>query len=78
MPMTSHPLDSANDSPLTPLRFLKRSAEVFPAKTAVVYGESNYTYAQFTAAAEALARAIRSRIVPGDRVVCLSPTAPRC
>jgi fatty-acyl-CoA synthase len=76
MPMTSHPLDSANDSPLTPLRFLKRSAEVFPAKTAIVYGARNYTYAQFAAAAEALARAIRSRIVPGDRVVFLSPNTP--
>ncbi|MHC5796558.1 AMP-binding protein [Lacisediminihabitans sp. FW035] len=76
MPLTSQPLDSANDSPLTPLRFLKRSAEVFPAKTAIVYGARTYTYAQFATAAEALARAIRSRIIPGDRVVFLSPNTP--
>ncbi|CAN5300932.1 hypothetical protein BH09ACT2_BH09ACT2_13330 [soil metagenome] len=76
MPRNSPPLDSANDSPLTPLRFLKRSAEVFPDKTAIVYGARVYTYAEFAAAAEALARAIRSRIIPGDRVVFLSPNTP--
>jgi len=76
MATTTAPLDSPNDSPLTPLRFLKRSAEVFPTKAAIVYGARHYTYAQFAAAAETLARAIRSRITPGDRVVFLSPNTP--
>jgi len=29
---------------LTPLTFLGRSAEVYPDKTAIVYGERRYTY----------------------------------
>ncbi|MBC7724228.1 MAG: AMP-binding protein [Burkholderiaceae bacterium] len=67
---------SANDAPLTPLRFLQRSAEVFPQKEAIVYGERRWTYAQFAAEAEELARAIRARIEPGDRVVVLAPNIP--
>ena len=76
MATTTPPLDSPNDSPLTPLRFLKRSAEVFPSKAAIVYGARHYTYLQFAAVTETLARAIRSRIAPGDRVAFLSPNTP--
>ena len=76
MATTTPPLDSPNDSPLTPLRFLKRSAEVFPSKVAIVYGARRYTYLQFAAVTETLARAIRSRIAPGDRVAFLSPNTP--
>ncbi|MFO7690214.1 MAG: AMP-binding protein [Cryobacterium sp.] len=67
---------SPNDSPLTPMRFLQRSAEVFPDKDAIVYGERRYTYTQFRAAAERLAHAIRARIQPGDRVIFLAPNIP--
>ena len=67
---------SPNDSPLTPMRFLQRSAEVFPDKAAIVYGERRYNYTQFRAAAEELAHAIRARIVPGDRVIFLAPNIP--
>ena len=70
MPMTSHPLDSANDSPPTPLRFLQHSAEVFPAKTAIVYGARNYTCAQF---AVPLAGCILVALNPG-----LAPAEVRC
>lgn len=76
MPMTATALDSANDSPLTPLRFLKRSAEILPTETAIVHGATTYSCAEFATAAEVLARTIRSRIVPGDRVVFLSPNTP--
>ena len=32
---------------LTPLDFLRRSAYVYPDKTAVVHGDRSYTYAEF-------------------------------
>ncbi|MBC7442710.1 MAG: AMP-binding protein [Ramlibacter sp.] len=65
-----------NDSPLTPLRFLQRSAEVYPNKDAILYGSRRYSYTEFKAAAERMARAIRARITPGDRVVFLAPNVP--
>ncbi|WP_233542852.1 AMP-binding protein [Kocuria tytonis] len=37
----------ANTEPLTPLRFLERSAEVFPNRRAVVHGSREWTYEQF-------------------------------
>ena len=67
---------SPNDSPLTPMRFLQRSAEVFPNKDAIVYGARRYSYLEFAQAAEELAHAIRSRITPGDRVIFLAPNIP--
>jgi len=67
---------SANDSPLTPMRFLQRSAEVFPNKNAIVYGSRTYTYAEYSAIAQRMARAIRARINPGDRVIFLAPNIP--
>ncbi|WP_370449854.1 AMP-binding protein [Cryobacterium sp. Hh7] len=67
---------SPNDSPLTPMRFLQRSAEVFPNKDAIVYGARRYSYREFAQAAEELAHAIRSRITPGDRVIFLAPNIP--
>lgn len=66
----------ANDEPLTPLRFLQRSAEVFPDKPAIVYGGRSYTYRQFADEAERLARVFASRIEPGDRIAYLLPNTP--
>jgi fatty-acyl-CoA synthase len=56
-------------TPLTPLAFLQRSSEVFPEKTAIVYGDRRHTYAEFAAEATRVAHALRgSGIGPGDRV----------
>ena len=64
-------------SPLTPLAFLDRSAEVFPGRTAIVYGDRRLTYAQFAAEATRLARALRaSGVARGDRVAYLCPNVP--
>ena len=41
------------------MRFLQRSAEVFPNKDAIVDGARRYSYRQFAQAAEELAPAIR-------------------
>ena len=35
------------DTPLTPLAFLRRSADVFSERTAIVYGDRRYSFAEF-------------------------------
>jgi len=63
-----------NFQPLTPLRFLERSAEVFPGKLAIVCGDRRFTYREFADETTRVARALRaSGIQPGDRVAYLSP-----
>ena len=37
----------ANAQPLSPLRFIERSAEVFPQREAMVYGDQSWTYREF-------------------------------
>ncbi len=64
-------------TPLTPLTFLQRSAEVFPDKTAIVYGDRRHTYAEFAAEVTRVAHALRgSGIGQGDRVAYLLPNVP--
>ena len=67
---------AANYSALSPLRFLERSASVFPDRVAIIHGDRRYTYAQFGAEVEKLARALRATIAPGDRVAFLCPNVP--
>src|SRR4051812_1452503 len=65
------------NTPLTPLAFLDRSAQVFPDRTAIVYGERRHTYAEFAAEVTRVAHALRgSGIARGDRVACLLPNIP--
>jgi fatty-acyl-CoA synthase len=64
-------------TPLTPLSYLRRSADVTPDRTAIVYGERRYSYAEFADETARLARALRaSGIGPGDRVAYLLPNLP--
>lgn len=74
--MPGTPSPAANHSELSPLRFLERSAAVFPDRTAIVHGDRRYTYREFGAEVERLARVLRTRIEPGDRVAYLSPNTP--
>ncbi len=70
-------MTSAWHTPLTPLAFLRRSAEVFPDKTAIVYGERRHTYTEFAAEATRVAHALRgSGVERGDRVAYLLPNVP--
>ncbi|GAA1245258.1 AMP-binding protein [Pseudonocardia aurantiaca] len=65
------------NTPLTPLAFLRRSAEVFPARTAIVYGERRHTYEEFAAEVTRVAHALRgSGIQRGDRVAYMLPNVP--
>ncbi|GGF93819.1 acyl-CoA synthetase [Rhodococcoides trifolii] len=61
------------DTPLTPLRFLGRAAEVYPDKVAVVDGERTFTYTEFAALVTRFARALHaSGIDVGDRVAFIA------
>jgi len=65
---------TVNFQPLSPLRFLERSAEVFAGKLAIVCGERRFTYREFAEETTRVARALRaSGLQPGDRVAYLCP-----
>jgi fatty-acyl-CoA synthase len=71
------PMTAVWHTPLTPLSFLHRSAEVFPDKTAIVYGDRRHTYAEFAAETTRVAHALRgSGIGAGDRVAYMLPNVP--
>lgn len=74
--MPAGTFQAANFQALSPVAFLRRSASVFPEKTAIIYGRRRHTYAEFATLAEHLATAIRARIAPGDRVAFLAPNVP--
>ncbi len=62
---------------LTPVSFLRRSAAVYPDKTAVVHGDRRYTYRQFEERVDRLAAALRAGgLAKHDRVAFLSPNTP--
>ena len=66
-----------NQSLLTPLNYLRRSAAVYPDKTAVVYGETTYSYRQFNQRVNSLASALRDAGLKHlDRVAILCPNTP--
>ena len=64
-------------SRLTPLTFLERSGAVFADKTAVIYEDQHYSYADFRQRVHRLAGALRQAgVQPGDRVAYLAPNVP--
>lgn len=81
--MTTNPYEidldknPANYQPLTPLSFLKRSAEVYPEKIAVIHGDLRRSYAQFYRRCLRLASALSDRgIGLGDTVAVIAPNTP--
>ena len=63
--------------PLTPVVFLRRTARVFPERTAVVYGDLRWSYADLAREVGRMAGALRSAgVAAGDRVAVLSPNTP--
>lgn len=62
---------------LTPLNFLRRSAFVYPDKTAVVNGKQRFTYTEFNERVNRLATSLQAAgIEKGDRVAFLAPNIP--
>ncbi len=66
-----------NHQPLTPLRFLLRSAEVFPQRPAWVHGRRSATYADLLVRCRRVASWLQEAAVrPGDTVAALLPNTP--
>ena len=64
-------------SELTPVDFLRRSAYMFPEKTAVVYGDRRFSYRELEERVDRLASRLREAgLVMRDRVAFLCPNTP--
>ena len=71
------PKCEANYVPLTPLSFLKRTAEVYPDRTSVIYGERRYTWAETYRRSKRLASGLGTLgVEAGDRVAILAANTP--
>ena len=68
---------AANHVALTPLSHLKRAADVFADRTAVVWKSTRLTYADYAERVTRLASALAARgVQPGDVVATLLPNIP--
>jgi fatty-acyl-CoA synthase len=68
---------AANYTPLTPLSFLKRAADIHADRLALVWKSTRLTYAQYGARVSRLASSLARRgIAPGDVVATLLPNIP--
>jgi fatty-acyl-CoA synthase len=79
----AHPFDTgldrnpANYAPLTPVGFLRRSADVYPDKVAVIHGGRRFSYREFSARCRAFASMLAARgIGRGDTVAVMAPNVP--
>jgi len=62
---------------LSPVKFLGRSAAVYPDKIAVVHGEKRFTYREFDERVNRLAGALKAMgVAKGDKVAFLCPNIP--
>ena len=69
--------NDANYTNLSPVSFLKRSAEIYPEKTAIIHGDLKYSYKEFYDRARCLASALSKRgIGKGDTVSIMAPNVP--
>jgi fatty-acyl-CoA synthase len=69
--------NAANYAPLTPVSFLRRSADVYPGKVAVIHGERAFTYREFHERCRRLASVLAARGVGrGDTVAVMAPNVP--
>jgi fatty-acyl-CoA synthase len=67
----------ANYQALTPIRFLQRSADVFPDRTAVIYKDKKYSWAEYAARCNRLAKGlIGLNIKRGDTVAIIATNIP--
>jgi len=67
----------ANAQPLTPITFLKRTAEVFPERTAIIYGREYISYRAFQSNVNRFTNALLNRgVKPGDTVSIIAANIP--
>ena len=73
----SMPRNDANFVPLSPLSFISRTADLFPNRTAVIYGERRYTWAESYARMRRLASALtKAGYGLGDTVSVIAANTP--
>jgi fatty-acyl-CoA synthase len=71
------PRNEANFTPMSPLSFLERAAEVYPQRTAVIHGGLRRTWAQVYERCRRLASALqRAGLGKGDTVAVMLPNVP--
>jgi fatty-acyl-CoA synthase len=71
------PQGPANYVPLSPLSFIKRTADVFPNRTAIVHGPHTATWAETYARTRRLASALaRHGVQRGQTVAVMAPNTP--
>jgi fatty-acyl-CoA synthase len=69
--------NSANFTPITPLLFLERSAEIYPNKTAIIHGKFRQTWQQTNERCRRLTSALQKHgIGLGDTVAVMLPNTP--
>ena len=69
--------NSANFTPITPLLFLERSAEVYPDRLAIIHGKLRQTWSQTYERCRRLASALQKQgIGLGDTVAVMLPNTP--
>ena len=67
----------ANFRPMTPMQFLRRAADVFPDRTAVIHGDIRYSWREHDLRCRLLASGLRrSGVGTGETVAVLSPNTP--
>lgn len=68
---------AANYAPLTPLSHLRRAAEIFAHRPALVWKSTRLSYAEYSLRVSRLASAlVRRGVQPGDVVATLLPNIP--
>ncbi|MBC7799519.1 MAG: acyl-CoA synthetase [Gemmatimonadaceae bacterium] len=71
------PRGAANYEALSPISFIRRTADVFPDRIAIVHGPHRATWAETYARCRRLASALAGQGVrPGDTVAILAPNTP--
>jgi len=69
--------NAANFAPLSPVSFLRRSADVYPDKAAVIHGDRRFTYRELARRCARLGSALARRGVQrGDTVAIMAPNIP--
>jgi len=67
----------ANHAPLSPLSFLERTAAIFPDRTALIYNDRHFTWAEVQARVRRVASSLTERgIGPGDTVSVMAANTP--
>lgn len=71
------PRTQANYTPLTPLQFLERSAQIYPERISIIHGERCFTWKETYARCRRLASALKKRgIKKGETVGILANNIP--